>query len=106
MQHRRSLLFVLVLAVLMAVVPAGLILPAPAQESIQESTQESIQESMQEVAPPASTTVILLRHAEKARTPQGDPALNMAGQARAGRLVRLVEKAGVTALYALSLIHI
>lgn len=88
MKFGRTSCVALLLAVLMAVVLICLPLPA------------SIQESIQDVAMPAPTTVILLRHAEKARTPQDDPALNMAGQARAGRLVRLVEKAGVTALYA------
>jgi broad specificity phosphatase PhoE len=53
-----------------------------------------------EDTPTAPTTVILVRHAEKARMPKEDPPLNMAGQARAGRLLRLLERGDVTALYA------
>ena len=49
---------------------------------------------------PAPTTVIVVRHAEKAIAPPEDPELNLQGLARTGRLVRLLEKSGVTAVYA------
>ena len=96
MKYLRSPFVVMIVLALWVGVPGFFALPASAQDSVQDSVQESVQES----APPATTTVILVRHAEKAKVPEGDPALNMAGQARAGRLVRMVEGAGVTALYA------
>jgi broad specificity phosphatase PhoE len=57
---------------------------------------------------PATTTVFLVRHAEKAaagdpefdpQTP-ADPPLNAAGRARADDLARTLEEAGVTAIFA------
>lgn len=45
-------------------------------------------------------TVVLARHAEKAAEPKDDPPLSAAGERRAGRLADLLEKSGVTALYA------
>ena len=49
-------------------------------------------------APAASTTVILVRHAEKAAEPADDPPLTAAGATRADALVDLVKDAGVTAV--------
>ena len=46
----------------------------------------------------AATTVILVRHAEKATLPAEDPALTAEGQARAQALVAIARDAGVTAL--------
>lgn len=47
------------------------------------------------------TTVILVRHAEKNIEPTNpNPNLSPAGQARAQELVRMLEGAGVTAIYA------
>jgi broad specificity phosphatase PhoE len=52
-------------------------------------------------APPverASTTVILVRHAEKAAEPASDPGLSPAGEQRSRDLVQLARDAGVTAI--------
>lgn len=46
------------------------------------------------------TTVILVRHAEKASSPTDDPPLTPAGEARAQSLVRVVGESGISALYA------
>ena len=46
----------------------------------------------------APTTVILVRHAEKAAAPADDPALTEAGQARAQALMAIARDAGVTAI--------
>jgi broad specificity phosphatase PhoE len=48
--------------------------------------------------PPEATTVIVVRHAEKAG-PTGDVPLNDAGRARAQELARVLAGAGVTAVY-------
>lgn len=45
-----------------------------------------------------ATTVILVRHGEKAGTPEGDPALSQAGVARATALVEALRGAGVEAV--------
>lgn len=46
------------------------------------------------------TTVLLLRHAEKLRTPgDEDPALSSNGAKRAQDLVRMVQPAGIKAIY-------
>jgi broad specificity phosphatase PhoE len=47
---------------------------------------------------PATTTVILVRHAEKASTPAADPPLTSAGEARARALLAAVREAGVSAI--------
>ncbi len=44
------------------------------------------------------TTVILVRHAEKAALPAEDPALTAEGQARAQALMAIARDAGVTAI--------
>ena len=46
----------------------------------------------------ATTTVILVRHAEKAAEPAADPPLTAAGQARAKALRDAVREAGVSAI--------
>ena len=46
----------------------------------------------------ASTTVIVVRHAEKAATPAADPPLTDAGQARANALLAAVRDAGIDAI--------
>jgi phosphohistidine phosphatase SixA len=46
----------------------------------------------------APTTVILVRHAEKAATPGDDPPLTGAGQERARALMAIARDAGVTAI--------
>lgn len=44
------------------------------------------------------TTVLFVRHAEKAAEPREDPALSDAGRARASELARVVGAAGVTSI--------
>jgi broad specificity phosphatase PhoE len=50
------------------------------------------------LAAQASTTVIVVRHAEKAAEPAADPALTATGSARANALLDLVRDAGVQAV--------
>ena len=45
------------------------------------------------------TTVILVRHAEKSAAPADDPVLSAAGKVRSDLLVRMLEKAGITAIF-------
>jgi 2,3-bisphosphoglycerate-dependent phosphoglycerate mutase len=45
------------------------------------------------------TTVFLVRHAEKATTPPEDPPLTEAGNLRSQQLARLLEQAGIKAIY-------
>lgn len=47
-----------------------------------------------------STTVYLVRHAEKDTVPEGNPQLNEEGEERAQQLLHVLEEAGVTAIYA------
>ena len=47
-----------------------------------------------------TTTLILLRHAEKSAEPADDPALSAAGAARAQRLALLLGPADIAAIYA------
>jgi broad specificity phosphatase PhoE len=51
-------------------------------------------------APPPPAAVILVRHGEKAGGEGGDPSLSHAGRVRAEELARMLEKSGVTAIYA------
>ena len=51
-----------------------------------------------QTAPTASTTIILVRHAEKAAEPAADPPLTTVGAARAQALAQLVKDAGVRAV--------
>ncbi|CAN5524619.1 phosphoglycerate mutase family protein [soil metagenome] len=51
-----------------------------------------------QAAPAASTTIILVRHAEKAAEPASDPPLTPLGVARAEALVHLVKDAGIRAV--------
>ena len=51
-----------------------------------------------QMAPAASTTVILVCHAEKAAEPAADPGLTAAGAERAQALVEMVKDAGVRAI--------
>jgi broad specificity phosphatase PhoE len=48
--------------------------------------------------PAASTTIIVVRHAEKAAEPAADPTLTPSGVARADALAELVRDAGVKAI--------
>jgi 2,3-bisphosphoglycerate-dependent phosphoglycerate mutase len=45
------------------------------------------------------TTVILTRHAEKAASPEDDPALTAQGKERADLLASMLEKSGVNGIY-------
>jgi broad specificity phosphatase PhoE len=47
----------------------------------------------------AQTTVILVRHAEKAATPAGDPALSPAGQSRAKTLAHVAGSTSAAAIF-------
>jgi broad specificity phosphatase PhoE len=51
-----------------------------------------------QTTPAASTTIILVRHAEKAAEPAADPPLTAAGAARAESLADAVRDAGVNAI--------
>src|SRR3954463_6196955 len=53
----------------------------------------------------ATTTVILVRHAEKAAEPAADPPLTSAGEARARALLEAVRDAGVTAIITTDLLR-
>jgi len=48
--------------------------------------------------PNGTTTIIVVRHAEKEAVPATDPPLTSAGNARAGALVELAKDAGVNAI--------
>lgn len=48
---------------------------------------------------PETTTVLLVRHAEKGSFPPSDPELTTAGEARAADLAHVARDAGVTAIF-------
>lgn len=48
----------------------------------------------------STTTVLLVRHAEKAAQPRGDPDLTPAGEVRAAKLAHVAGEAGVTTIFA------
>jgi len=50
--------------------------------------------------PPAATTLLIVRHAEKAAEPADDPPLTEAGRERAASLARMAAPSGVSAAYA------
>jgi broad specificity phosphatase PhoE len=50
-------------------------------------------------APPACTTIIIVRHAEQTDPNAADPPLSLAGEARATALARVLEHSGVQAAY-------
>lgn len=54
--------------------------------------------SLSAVAAPRATTVILVRHAEKAAEPREDPPLDETGRARAAELARMLASTGITAI--------
>jgi broad specificity phosphatase PhoE len=47
-----------------------------------------------------STTIFIVRHAEKAETTHNNPDLTEAGRARADALAQMLKDAGITAIYA------
>lgn len=51
----------------------------------------------------ASTTIIIVRHAEKGAEPAADPTLTPAGSARADALAAMLEHSGVNAVYSTEL---
>jgi hypothetical protein len=54
-------------------------------------------------APPAPAMVVVVRHAEKAPAPKGDPVLSAVGEERARRLVTLLGHSKPTSLWATQL---
>jgi broad specificity phosphatase PhoE len=56
-------------------------------------------------APGASTTIFVVRHAEKMAEPAGDPPLTAAGTARAEALAELLKDAGIRAVIATQFIR-
>ncbi|MGD8815691.1 MAG: phosphoglycerate mutase family protein [Acidobacteriota bacterium] len=91
--HPWALLSLLALTAIGAAVPSG----AAAPEAVRPVGRQ-----------PGTTTVFLVRHAERAApgdpefdpSDPSDPPLNAAGRARAQELARVLEEAGVTAVYA------
>lgn len=89
----------------------SLLIVMPACASSGGATREHLSGSSNRISAPASlagqapiaagtTTVIVVRHAEKATDDPRDPSLDAAGQLRAQTLAAALEDAGVTALYA------
>jgi phosphohistidine phosphatase SixA len=54
-------------------------------------------------AAPGITTVILVRHAEKATEPANNPPLTAEGQERAKELARILGNSGITAIFSTNL---
>lgn len=48
---------------------------------------------------PETTTVFIVRHAEKASSTESDPSLNPAGRARAEQLIHVLAEAEIEAIY-------
>ena len=104
--HRNALRFLFPILALVALAAATrAVSPAVAAAPPAESDHGA-----QRAAQAATTTVFLVRHAEKAAPgdPEfvaarpNDPPLNAAGRARAEELVRTLSEAGVTAIYSSS----
>lgn len=77
-------------AILLTIVLIASLLAQPGAASSTQSTDEGFK----------ATTVILVRHAERADAPREDPPLTEAGTARAQKLAGLLASAGVKAIYA------
>ena len=88
-----------------------LLIIMPACASPGGATREHLSGSSSRISAPAplvgqaptatgATTVIVVRHAEKATDDPRDPSLDAAGRLRAQALAAALEDAGVTALYA------
>lgn len=88
MPDLRSTVSFALAALLLACKPAAA--PAPAQAPDATSSQPQA----------AATTVIVVRHGEKAADDPRDPSLAPAGEARARALAQLLAQAGVTHLFA------
>jgi phosphohistidine phosphatase SixA len=80
-------------ALALASLPAAALLPARAR-----ARQEDPLDTLAKLAYPK--TIVVVRHAEKADEPAGDPYLSEPGVARAGRLAALLGASGVTHLFA------
>ena len=48
---------------------------------------------------PIGTTVILIRHADRTSSTNSDPPLNIQGEARAQKLIHVLGKSGIEAIY-------
>jgi 2,3-bisphosphoglycerate-dependent phosphoglycerate mutase len=48
---------------------------------------------------PIGTTVILIRHADRTSSTNSDPPLNTQGEARAQKLIHILGKSGIEAIY-------